>query len=550
MVRVRLVALIVAALGVTVGACQRPVPVADGALLTQPPTLETTTSATTTLPTTTTTTTSTTTTTAAPAATLPGDVSVASIVGDDPALPMKIDLPSTGQGLFFDDVMTSWAAAERSRFEAAARHELAARQQAAAEAAAQAAAEAAAAEAAAIASSIPLDSTSTTTTTTTVPLPPPTLTVTHEPAERRDHYLLVRVHSSTDLGHGASEQSTVMFVAATGEVLPAVGLITADRWDELAGLVVTGLGDRAGDWGDARPDQVLTDMVIGEGGELVVTVAARWRAPGSASDPVVIGPEVVTPMLSAFGRSVLADQPIEPGPLPDDVDCAERACVALTFDDGPSQQTPRLLDTLAKAGAPATFFMLGQNVDKHPDIVARAVADGHAIGTHSWSHTDYRTLIAAQQADDLGRTETVIQSIAATDLTWFRPPYGRYNDDTRWLGRTLALWDVDTRDWEHRRPDRTVSIGLDLVEPGSIILLHDLHAASVDAVPLLIADLRAAGFELVTLSQLTGPVEPGEIYRSRTDHDDAPPPTTLPPPTTTAPSTDPASNPTSTAPPG
>ncbi|MDX3388298.1 polysaccharide deacetylase family protein [Streptomyces niveiscabiei] len=191
--------------------------------------------------------------------------------------------------------------------------------------------------------------------------------------------------------------------------------------------------------------------------------------------------------------------------------------MALSFDDGPSQHTPRLLDTLASHRTRATFFVVGQQVQARPQVVAREVAEGHAVGNHSWDHSRLNQLGDDEVLDQIDRTAQAVLAVAGVRPRLVRPPYGAFSTGIRSLGSPLVLWDVDSLDWQHKDRDLTVRTVLDKVAPGSVVLLHDLHPTTVDAVPALIEGLTARGYTLVTVPELFADLDlrPGRDYRRR-----------------------------------
>lgn len=190
-----------------------------------------------------------------------------------------------------------------------------------------------------------------------------------------------------------------------------------------------------------------------------------------------------------------------------DVDCTKVACVAITFDDGPGDHTARLLDILKARNAKATFFTVGWRVNTNPSLVRRAHAEGHEIGNHSYNHPDLTKQRRATIRSELARTSDAILRATGERPTAMRPPYGAWNETVRSVvkerneGPTI-LWDVDTLDWQHRNPRTTIQKVKTLAKPGSIILMHDIHKTTVDAVPGVIDALRAKGYHLVTVEQL------------------------------------------------
>ncbi|GAB3158335.1 hypothetical protein GCM10027059_02900 [Myceligenerans halotolerans] len=190
----------------------------------------------------------------------------------------------------------------------------------------------------------------------------------------------------------------------------------------------------------------------------------------------------------------------------DGVDCRVARCVALTFDDGPVADTRRLLRILERKEAPATFFLLGDNVAKRPEI-ARAVADGgHLVANHSWDHPQLTTLDDAAVRDQLRRTQDAIAEATGSTPFLVRPPYGDVDGRVRSFatrtGLDTVLWSLDTEDWRTRDAAETRRRVRAQVEPGSNILMHDIHPSTVDAVPEIVDDLREEGYVLVTADLL------------------------------------------------
>ena len=182
--------------------------------------------------------------------------------------------------------------------------------------------------------------------------------------------------------------------------------------------------------------------------------------------------------------------------------------IAMTFDDGPSATlTPKLLDILAAHHIRATFFVLGEMVAEHPEILARAAREGHEIASHSWSHPNLAKMSQEGVRSQLQRTDDEIKSAAGHRPTLFRPPYGSITErQKRWIhdefGYDIILWDVDPLDW--RRPGPAVVRNRILKEtrPGSIVLSHDIHPGTIAAMPSTFDELEAKGFKFVTVSEL------------------------------------------------
>src|SRR6266404_608478 len=182
--------------------------------------------------------------------------------------------------------------------------------------------------------------------------------------------------------------------------------------------------------------------------------------------------------------------------------------VAMTFDDGPSAKlTPKLLDLLATHDIKATFFLIGQNVAENPEIAAREAREGHEIANHSWSHPNLAKMSDGGVRDQLRKTDEAIQSASGHGPTLLRPPYGSITPrQKKWInqefGYKIVLWDVDPLDW--RRPGSNVVCAriVKNTRAGSIVLAHDIHPGTIDAMPCVLKELEAKGFKFVTVSEL------------------------------------------------
>lgn len=217
--------------------------------------------------------------------------------------------------------------------------------------------------------------------------------------------------------------------------------------------------------------------------------------------------------VTAFAQTP-APTPAPSTPKPPEVKISYSQChvdgnqIAFTFDDGPhATNTPRLLDMLKQRNIKATFFCVGQCVAEYPDIAKRIVAEGHEIASHSWSHPNLIPMSEASVRDQLERTHQVIKQATGVEVKVFRPPFGNFTQRQRnWAyatyGYKTILWDVDTLDWQHRNPARTESVALSQTHSGSIILTHDIHKSTIDAMPSTLDGLLAKGFKFVTVSEL------------------------------------------------
>jgi peptidoglycan/xylan/chitin deacetylase (PgdA/CDA1 family) len=182
--------------------------------------------------------------------------------------------------------------------------------------------------------------------------------------------------------------------------------------------------------------------------------------------------------------------------------------VALTFDDGPhATLTPRLLNILRDRNVKATFYVLGPNAKRNPGIMQRMVAEGHELGNHSWTHRVMSKAPTDAMVKEFQDTRDAIIAACGVAPKSQRPPYGAMTKPQRALlkekfGYPCILWDVDPLDWKKPGSGVVASRILSDTRNGSIILLHDIHAGSVEAVPAVLDGLLAKGYTFVTVSQL------------------------------------------------
>lgn len=188
-------------------------------------------------------------------------------------------------------------------------------------------------------------------------------------------------------------------------------------------------------------------------------------------------------------------------------DCSVAHCVALTFDDGPKPSTDtRLLEVLAAHGAKATFFMIGENVDAYPETARRIAQAGHEVGNHSTTHPTLTHLSAAGVKAELKEASASIRKATGQTPALMRPPYGASDASVKQAiaraGMTQVLWNLDTLDWKTRNAAKTLAAVKAEAHPGAVILMHDIHATTIDAVDPMITWLQSEGYTLVTLSDL------------------------------------------------
>ena len=197
----------------------------------------------------------------------------------------------------------------------------------------------------------------------------------------------------------------------------------------------------------------------------------------------------------------------------------DKPMIALTFDDGPSIYTPRVLDCLEQYDQAATFFVVGTNAARYGDYIKRAYDLGCEIGNHSYSHPDLTTLSASSVAEQVNRTNQYIFDAIGTYATITRTPGGSYNSTVcSAVNSPIILWSLDTVDWKTRNTQLTVTTVLNNVRDGDIVLMHDIHKPTVAAAEILIPELVRRGYQLVTVSEMAQyrgvDLENGKVYYS------------------------------------
>ncbi|MEU0498600.1 polysaccharide deacetylase family protein [Mycobacterium sp. NPDC006124] len=205
---------------------------------------------------------------------------------------------------------------------------------------------------------------------------------------------------------------------------------------------------------------------------------------------------------------------------PDTVDCTRAKCVALTFDDGPTPFTDRLLRILTADDAKATFFLVGNKVAADPASARRIADAGMEIGNHTWEHANMSTVPVQDIPDQLAKGTAAIAAATGRAPVLLRTAGGLINDavlaEAKRQGLADINWDVIPFDWiNDANTDATRYMLMTQITPGSVVLLHDTYSSTVDLVEQFIPVLKANGYHLVTVGHLLGPREPGSSYGSR-----------------------------------
>ena len=182
----------------------------------------------------------------------------------------------------------------------------------------------------------------------------------------------------------------------------------------------------------------------------------------------------------------------------------QRKLVALTYDDGPAESTSKLLDVLEKYGAKATFFVVGEQADYYRETLKREADLGMEIGSHTWDHPWLNQLSEEEIREEMDKNDKLVSEITGLPaMKLMRPTGGGISENMlNTIDKPMIQWDVDTLDWDHKDPDQTYQRLIDLVQDGSIVLMHDLFSPSADAADRYISALIDMGYKCVTVSEL------------------------------------------------
>lgn len=192
--------------------------------------------------------------------------------------------------------------------------------------------------------------------------------------------------------------------------------------------------------------------------------------------------------------------------------------VSLTFDDGPHPvNTPRVLDILKRHGVKATFFVTGQGVEKQPELIRRIVAEGHALGNHTYTHANLSKLTPAQAKVEFDKTQAAIDKALGYhyELTMCRPPYGAGPSVARAAApnQTVVLWNVDSNDWRYKNDDAKIMANIfaganSVHARGGTILMHDIQPQTVRVLDEVIGRLQREGFDIQRTDATLGKKKP------------------------------------------
>ncbi len=313
---------------------------------------------------------------------------------------------------------------------------------------------------------------------------------------------------------------------STGQLLTYGDIFQRDRLNDVCALLAARVSQIPELAGDAPEIDVgwLQNLVLTDKG-VAVALARGEYLPAYLGAQLIVLPyaEVASllqiPMPQARLQTPQPAKTDAPQSGPRTID-PTRPMVALTFDDGPSEYTGEILDLLTQYGGAATFCIVGNRVSSYPDQIRAIAAQGSEIATHTWSHQKLTSLNSASMERQIMRPIEAVHEIVDAPVRFLRPPYGAVDSNVRAvarkLGMPIVLWSIDTEDWRTMNADKTARAILKNVKNGSIVLMHDVHQPTLQAMRTVIPELAARGYQMVTLSELysvrEGGAQPGVVY--------------------------------------
>ena len=346
--------------------------------------------------------------------------------------------------------------------------------------------------------------------------------VTHNTSEALS--IVVNIKQDMNGAHPASMTQFWTFDKKSGEV---VGLADfTEQSDEAAEAIISAAKDNISqiikqrqqpeiDLNEIINKEALSNFIITNNGN-----SLAWQLGQASLLPSSYGELTITVPISSVSKYLqnptarkLVNIPKPPEPKPEPAPAAPTPApttgnkvIALTFDDGPGPYTAHLLDILDQYGAKATFFLIGSKVSGQASVVRSIQARGHQLGNHSWSHPELPKLSVDQIAGEIDRTNEAIRQATGVKPSILRPPYGAVNgvvlEQLRLRNMSSILWSVDTRDWADRNSQIVCSRAVAGARPGAVILMHDIHQTSVNAVPCILSSLKQQGYSFVTIQRL------------------------------------------------
>lgn len=253
----------------------------------------------------------------------------------------------------------------------------------------------------------------------------------------------------------------------------------------------------------------------------MVTLVAIVLTAGLAMSVIPAVPAQYVPPEEPLENTIVQDPTVvKPDVLGELKPLIGQLLIALTFDDGPNPYiTVPLLNFLAQHNVPATFYVLGAEVQRHPNILRRMAAEGHQVGNHSFGHAEFTRVSADRRRSEYQQGAQAIYNVLGFMPSTTRLPYGSYNSTVLAELTTPHIhWSIDPQDWRNRNAQYIANHVLERAQDGDIILLHDVYQSTYQATRLIVPALLEQGFVFVTIDQLLalrGEAQAGEVVRHR-----------------------------------
>ncbi len=235
---------------------------------------------------------------------------------------------------------------------------------------------------------------------------------------------------------------------------------------------------------------------------ILFAVSNRGRLTGGSAQ--VSGVAVSTTVSGSMAEAVASVSTISESAIAAPTLAPRSKAVALTFDDGPSTvNTPKILKLLKKYNAHATFFVLGNRVEKGADLIQQEIDLGCEIANHSWDHSNLSNMSMKKVNKQYDKTAKLIEKLTGYQVSLLRPPYGAISDKMRnKLKHPMIIWSIDTLDWKYRNGKKEFKVVKKNVSDGDIILMHDIHAETSDGLALILPWLIEQDYDILTVSEL------------------------------------------------
>lgn len=246
---------------------------------------------------------------------------------------------------------------------------------------------------------------------------------------------------------------------------------------------------------------ILVILLVIYAGWIQETAPEILRTSGRAVAEHIAGPGMLRLVEQSVEEKAMKAA-VEPG-----AEEMQHPRAALTFDDGPDiRHTSLLLDGLKERGVKASFFLLGEKIEQYPELVCRMQEEGHLVGNHTYHHVQLDKLNETKAREEILKTNNLIYETTGVYPQYMRPPFGAWKKNLELCVEMLPVfWTIDTLDWKVKDTEKIVRTVQEQIEDGAIILMHDEYDTSVEAALQVADDLKAQGYELVTVDQLILP---------------------------------------------